>query len=190
MTEPPVVPPSTRSSDTSATTTRRLPRLEDFPETGPNALATFPQRGWARVVDEAIITLPLAFGLAVVAAAAMPEGTTPEQAATQVEVPWALLAAGIVVKIVYEVVGVALFGQTAGKWLFGIRVARYTDGGRPTWPQSALRCLVWAVPAAAAFAILRIPLFGAAIVFFSAWSRPLRRGWHDDAGGSVVVRTR
>jgi uncharacterized RDD family membrane protein YckC len=136
------------------------------------------------------VTLPLLLGLAMVAAAAMPDGTTPEQAAAQVEVPWGVLAAALVVKIVYEVVGVALFGQTVGKWLFGIRVARYTDGGRPTWPQAALRCLVWAVPAAATFALLRIQLLGAAIVYVSAWTTPLRRGWHDDAGGSVVVRTK
>jgi uncharacterized RDD family membrane protein YckC len=166
---------------------RRLPRLEDFPETGPNALATFQQRGFSRVADELIVWFPLTIIVSSVRAA-QASGT---DLASEAELPLAVLVGVFAVQIVYEVVAVAIWGQTVGKWLTGIRVARYTDGGRPTVAQALLRCLLWAAPAAAGLVVLPFaPLAGALPVFLSAWRYPLRRAWHDEAGGTIVVRTR
>jgi uncharacterized RDD family membrane protein YckC len=165
------------------TGTRRLPRLEDFPEAGPNALATFQQRGYARIADELIIWFPLTIIVSTVQAS--------QSETVQGELPLAVLIGVFVVQILYEVVGVSIWGQTVGKWLTGIRVARYTDGGRPTVAQSLLRCLLWGAPAAAGLVLLPFaPLAGAVPVFLSAWRYPLRRAWHDEAGGTIVVRTR
>jgi uncharacterized RDD family membrane protein YckC len=166
---------------------RRLPRLEDFPEAGPNALATFQQRGFARVADELIVSIPLTIVASSIQAAQSDSVPLGEQG----ELPLALLAGAFAVQILYEVIGVALRGQTVGKWLTGIRVARYTDGGRPSLAQSLLRCLLWAAPAAAGLVLVPFfPMAGALPIFLSAWRYPLRRAWHDEAGGTIVVRTR
>jgi uncharacterized RDD family membrane protein YckC len=166
---------------------RRLPRLEDFPEAGPNALATFQQRGFARIADEMAIMFPLVLVLTALRASSLgPDPTLSED----VELPLLVLAGLYAVQVVYEVVAVAVWGQTIGKWLTGIRVARYTDGARPTWAQSALRCLLWAAPGALGLVLVRFSVAGALPVFLSAWRDPLRRAWHDEAGGTIVVRTR
>ena len=167
----------------------RLPRLEDFPETGPNALATFQQRGFARVADELLVLFPLALAIMVMNGLGMVEAdpaATPESQ----EIPLAVLAGVYALQVIYEIVAVAVFGRTLGKWMTGIRVARYTDGNRPTWAQSGLRCLLWAAPGAAGLALLGISAAGALPIFLSAWRGPLRRAWHDEAGGTIVVRTR
>jgi len=168
--------------------TRRLPRLEDFPEAGPNALATFGQRSWARIADELIVSLPLWFLIAAIVAARY---GSPEAVPADAQLPLLMAGSAFAVQVLYEVVAVALWGQTLGKWLLGIRVARYTDGQRPTWLQSALRCLLWAAPGAATLRLATFSAIGASAVFFSAWrGEDLRRGWHDEAGGTIVVRSR
>jgi uncharacterized RDD family membrane protein YckC len=181
-------PPSSRSTPVHETVPAgpRLPRLEDFPEAGPNALATFQQRGFARVVDELLITLPL-IAVASVVVQASSDGSVPPE---DLKIPLLLSAGVFAVLIVYEIIGVALWGQTLGKLMFGIRVARYTDGNRPTWAQSALRCLLWAAPGAAGLALLSLSAVGALPIFLTAWRDPLRRALHDEAGGTIVVRTR
>jgi uncharacterized RDD family membrane protein YckC len=184
---PPTPPPSTATQVSDPLTpARRLPRLEDFPEAGPNALATFQQRGLARVTDELAVGFPVVVVLTAIHAS-MSDGATLTE---DTQLPLLLLAGAFAVQVLYEVVAVALWGQSLGKWLTGIRVARYTDGGRPTWAQSALRCLLWAAPGTAGLGLLHQWAIGALPVFLSAWRDPLRRAWHDEAGGTIVVRTR
>jgi uncharacterized RDD family membrane protein YckC len=167
---------------------RRLPQIEDFPEGGPNALATFGQRGWARVADELIVSIPLWFLVAAVTVALY---GSPEAVPADTHLPLLMAGAAFIVQVLYEVIAVALWGRTLGKWLTGIRVARYTDGQCPTWSQSALRCLLWAAPGAGGLVLTRFSAVGALPVFLSAWrGDDLRRGWHDDAGGTIVVRSR
>jgi uncharacterized RDD family membrane protein YckC len=181
MTDSPRSPTSTPSS-----TPRRLPRLEDFPETGPNALGAFSQRVWARVIDEVLLFAPLQVAAYLVAAAEFGVDAVPSDWAMP---PW-LVAVAFGVAVVYEIATVALWGKTLGKWIVGVRVARYTDGKRPTWSQSALRCLLPSTAGAVGLALFRFSAIGALPVLASAFSDPLRRGWHDVAGGTIVVRTR
>jgi uncharacterized RDD family membrane protein YckC len=184
----PQPPPTSTSASEPLAPARRLPRLEDFPETGPNALASFRQRGYARVADELIVSLPVLFiAIAVQVGLSDTTSTNPGSAG---RLPLVVLAGAFAVQVLYEIAAVALFGQTVGKWLTGIRVARYSDGGRPTWAQSSLRCLLWAVPGAVALVLLGLTVVGALPVFLSAWRDVLRRAWHDTAGGTIVVRTR
>jgi uncharacterized RDD family membrane protein YckC len=180
-------PPAPRAGNEASGTPRRLPGPEDFPETGPNALATVSQRAWGRIIDELVMTVPMTVVLVVVRAA---DTEAAESLTQEVELPITALAGLFVVRLVYEIVAVALWGQTVGKWFSGIRVARYTDGGRPHWDQSTLRCLLWGAPAAAGLMLARTTVIGALPVFASCWRNELRRGWHDDAGGTIVVRTR
>jgi uncharacterized RDD family membrane protein YckC len=168
-------------------TAPRLPRLEDFPEAGPNALATFQQRGIARLVDELVVYGALIYLATLVVQAVSGD---PSALSEDLELPVAVVAGAFAFQILYEVIVVAIWGQTLGKLLTGIRVARYTDGARPTWAQSALRCLLWATPGALGVIVLRQPALGALPVFLTAWRDPLRRALHDEAGGTIVVRTR
>jgi uncharacterized RDD family membrane protein YckC len=183
---PPTPPSSPTRAPEGLTTPRRLPRVEDFPETGPNALATFQQRVFARVVDELIVIFPFSLVLQTLRGLAEARGGGD----TEPNYLLALVAGALVLQVLYEVIAVAVWGRTLGKWLFGVRVARYTDGARPTWTQSTLRCLLWAAPDAAGVALFGVLSVGALPVFLSAFRRPLRRGWHDEAGGTIVVRTR
>ncbi len=171
---------------------KRLPQVDDFPDTGVNALASVRQRGWARVIDTLITDLPLLLLLSAIATTTL-DGNgnpTPETDALTQHVPlWVTLGTAVLAST-YEIVAIAWRSQTIGKWLLGIRVARFADGKRPGWGQATLRCLLPAVAGAAAFALTGVRSVGMLVVFASAFFNPLFRGWHDDAGGTVVVRTR
>ena len=169
----------TGGPDPSATT---LPERDDFPERGSNALGSFGQRAVARVLDEAIISVPFALLLYHVVG---DEGTTSRYTGAALVV----LVVAIAVQASYEIGCVGLWGRTLGKWLLGLRVARYTDGGPPTWPQAALRAML-PLTADAAVTVIAVDVWGGAVVYLSSFFNPLRRGWHDAAGGTLVVRTR
>jgi uncharacterized RDD family membrane protein YckC len=185
------VPPSTHASAPApaqeTAPTVRLPRLEDFPEAGPNALATFQQRGIARIADELIVSVPI---LALALTLPQDSSWSPLAAPSSSWNVVVVTAAVFCVQLLYEIVAVAIWGQTLGKYALGIRVARYSDGGKPTLAQSCLRCLLWGAPGALALVLLSASAFGALPIFLTAWRDPLRRAVHDEAGGTIVVRTR
>lgn len=160
----------------------RVPALEDFPETGTNALASFTQRAWARVLDTFLV-LTLVFTVVPL----LPfDAEDPEQSAVLlvwILVLWAVAAGA------YETIAVAVFGLTVGKAVFGTRVARFVDGERPTWDQALLRALL-PLAGATGLGVLGLPIIGAGTVYLSSLANPFGRGWHDQAGGTIVIRTR
>jgi uncharacterized RDD family membrane protein YckC len=160
----------------------RVPTVDDFPESGPNALATFSQRAWARVLDT-LIVFYVFYRLAQYAPIRYEETDLVVANLGWLLLGWVLLAGA------YEVILVAISGRTAGKMVIGTRVARYADGANPTWSQATLRSLP---PLAAATVLGRfgLPVVGAGAVYLSSLSNPLVRGWHDLAAGTVVIRTR
>jgi uncharacterized RDD family membrane protein YckC len=88
-----------------------------------------------------------------------------------------------IIAITYEVTLVALKGQTVGKMVVGIRVARADNGGLPGWGPAAIR---WALPSILAF----IPMIGwlaCLLVYLSFLWDDRRQGWHDKAAATVVV---
>jgi uncharacterized RDD family membrane protein YckC len=150
----------------------------DFPATGVNSLASFGQRGTARCIDAMIPLVPALAILMVLALRDQPgSGSLPT---------WPVFV-GIAIAVVYETTFVAWRGQTLGKMLLGVRVARLLDGTKPDRSQSALRALV---PASALSlpGVLGIGLY--LFVLLMAVPSELRRGIHDHAGGTVVVRSR
>jgi uncharacterized RDD family membrane protein YckC len=166
------------------------PERSDFPDSGVNSLASPGQRGLATAIDVGLALAP-----ATVVAGAL-------VAAEVVIVPYARAALwftlGFVVTwLAYEVVAVAAWGRTLGSWALGYRVARWVDGKNPDLAQATLRALL-AVPflGLSVFLTVVIPewafLFvsAASFVFLSAVYNPLQRGFHDLAGGTVVIRTR
>jgi uncharacterized RDD family membrane protein YckC len=184
--------PDLRSPEAGQATPARLPTVDDFPEVGPNALATFAQRGIGRVIDALLELLPVIIASAILVLPTLaPDGSyTPQTDDVASHLPMWVLALAVGTAVVYETVAIAWTGRTVGKLIVGTRVAQFTNGKRPTWTQSLLRALLPAVGGAATLALFGMEPLGAFVVLASAWFNPLRRGWHDGAAGSIVVRTR
>ncbi|MXZ53708.1 MAG: RDD family protein [Acidimicrobiaceae bacterium] len=92
-----------------------------------------------------------------------------------------LLVAVVLVPTAYEIVFAALKGRTLGKMVAGIKIVRSDNGSRPGWGASVLR---WAIPAAG-YLLLIVPglLVQASLLF-----NHRRRGWHDRAARTLVVK--
>ena len=152
--------------------------VADFPSRGPNSLASLAERGIARAIDILLPTVPVVIVIVVL----MTRQAEPDASKLP---PWPrFLLIGLV--LAYETGCVAWRGRTVGKVLLGTRVARVLKGTKPDFTQAFMRALV---PVAA----LAVPTVGLGLyfcVFLSATFSPIRRGLHDHAAGTVVVRTR
>lgn len=159
---------------------RKVPTAKDFPKTGPFSLAAPGPRFGARGLDLSLIALP---ALVVIAVSA---STVDGQ--LQLKAPAWLIPAALIVGVLYDFLSVLLAQRTLGKMVFGLKVVRYLDGGRPGPTQSFLRALLpWSV--------LALPLgpFSVAavvLVFGTGVGGQLHRGWPDFAGGTLVISTR
>ena len=149
---------------------------DDLPLVGAGSAAGIGARLAARVIDMILLSLPFAPFTKIVN--------------NQISPHWVAFGT-IVATLVYDVVCVAGFGMTIGKRAFGIRVARYTDGGRPTPSQAALRAVVPSMPTFLAY-VPAIDWIGivSPLIYLSALVDPVRRGIHDKAAGTIVLRTR
>lgn len=162
-----------------ATDTRPPPQASDFPPAGPNSLASLVQRFGGWVLDLLVTVLP--------ASAAVLPFLDLREVVDSGEVPVVASAVPLLVWVVYQVVLLTWLGRTLGCWVVGIRVARYVDGRNPSFEQSLLRSLL-----PASIAAIPIPIINAGwiVVYMGALYNPLRRGFQDFAGGTVVIRTR
>jgi uncharacterized RDD family membrane protein YckC len=95
---------------------------------------------------------------------------------------WA--AALVAFGAVYTIVPTALWGQTAGKLAVGTRVVVEADGSVPGWRRSAVRWFVSEGVGRIAYVGLWISL----AVIVSVVIDARRRGLHDRAAGTIVVR--
>lgn len=96
---------------------------------------------------------------------------------------WLWLGIGLIPALLYELPLVALRGQTAGKMMAGIRVARFGDGGVPGWWRSTVRWLVLYGP-------MFVPVVGwlvTILVVATAKRDPNGRGLHDRIAGTIVL---
>jgi uncharacterized RDD family membrane protein YckC len=149
---------------------------DDFPSAGPNSLASIGQRAAARTIDTALIAVPAVLVL-------LPFVTVEGNKVTALPA-WAILPF-VVMMVLYEVALETWIGQTLGKLLLGVRVARLVNGKGPDVSQVTLRALVPASVLVLPFVSVLYPF-----VYLTAGFSPMRRGVHDHAGGTVVVRTR
>lgn len=169
----PVPPPRTRA---------------DLPSSGPGAPGRISGRFLARILD----TLLISFVPAVI----LVQPYIPTDPAAQIDlskIPVWVLVVLSVLPAVYEFVCYGAWGLTAGKRVMGLRVARYSDGDRPTWNQAAIRVLVPLAPAAVGFAVTAVAQMMSILqiaVYLWAVVDPLLRGLHDRAAGTIVLRTR
>ena len=98
--------------------------------------------------------------------------------------PASLVVGLFVFGAIYTVAPTALFGQTPGKIAMGTRVVAERDGSLPGWRRAAIR---WAVPGL----LGRLPTVGMGVslaVMASLVFDPRRRGLHDRAAGTIVVK--
>jgi uncharacterized RDD family membrane protein YckC len=85
--------------------------------------------------------------------------------------------------VVVRIVATASTGRTPGKWLLGLRVVDTANPRTP--PRLGKAALRWLVPQVSG----AIPLPGTgAVVYSPVLKDPWRRGLHDRAAGTVVVR--
>ncbi len=153
-----------------------IPTFE-ITEMGPGALATVAQRAGAHLIDLfVILVLPSYLFVALFATGEGDDRVLPAW------VP--LVIVGICVA--YEVLMLWRIGATLGKRLLGIEVVRYLDGGRPTLTMATIRTLITAVQYTLIIPLMLISL----IVYLTAAWNPQRRGIHDRASGTIVVRSR
>jgi uncharacterized RDD family membrane protein YckC len=156
-----------------------------FPAAGVNSLAAIWTRAIARSIDTVIVMIPALVVLSVVAVASGPGGSDEVEASPALQA--SVTGTIFLVSFLYETIGVTVWGQTLGKLLCGIRVARLLNGRCPLWWEAGLRValpgVVAAVPhpaaLAASLAIYAVALFD-----------PMRRTLADRAAGTVVVRAR
>jgi len=142
-------------------------------------LARIGARFGARVLD-AIIVGVVFFVLVFVFAAASTSGDTADFSGFSAM--GVLL--GLVVGVSYEVVQIAVWGQTLGKRIVGVKVIHATHGGLPGWGKAFGR---WAIPGLLAL----IPVVGwilSILCYISAtWDR-VYQGWHDKVAGTLVIK--
>ena len=143
-------------------------------------LARIGARFGARVLD-AIIVGVVFFVLILVLAA----GSASTDAADISGFSVMGILIGLVVGVGYEVLQIAVWGQTLGKRIVGVKVIHAAHGGLPGWGKAFGR---WAIPGLLAL----IPLVGwilSILCYLSAtWDR-VYQGWHDKAAGTLVIRT-
>lgn len=167
---------------------RRIPKPDDFPVAGPNSLAGFGQRAFGWIIDGLVTFVPVFFiGLLVLVSVDPNYQPDPD---TGIWDPWLppLMSLSIaVVWVIYQILLTRLTGTTLGMYAMGMRVARYADGAKPDWSQATLRALL----PGAFFAMPSMILSSMWLVVYAvALYNPLRRGLQDQAGGTIVVRTR
>ncbi|MCY4037497.1 MAG: RDD family protein [bacterium] len=162
--------------DQSASENARWGRTEDA---NPVLLATPGARLGARLIDLSIVGLIGATILLLAIIASWPEAGEVSPASFLLIISGPFIIGGLL----YEVVMVALRGQTLGKMAMGIEVIRAGDGSKPSIGSSLRR---WGLP----ILPLLIPVIGwlFALVCYSslAWG-DRRRGWHDKAANTLVV---
>jgi len=98
--------------------------------------------------------------------------------------PLGVILIATVIGIAYEVVLIAVRGQTLGKMIVKIKVVRADFGGVPGAGKSVIR---WIIPAAVAW----LPFLGALVsllVYISLLWDSNRQGWHDKAARTLVVK--
>ena len=154
--------------------------MNDFdPPVRQDALASVGQRALAQVLDGLVLLVP-AVAIVYWVAGDILIATDTETTSSQMWATFMLVA----MQIAYNTVCVTTWGATLGKRALGLRVVSEVDGGAVPLNGAAMRALI---PAAAGL----IPVIGMAapiIIYMRAFFHPLRKGWHDQAAGTIVVK--
>jgi uncharacterized RDD family membrane protein YckC len=136
---------------------------------------TFGQRLLGRLIDTVVLMVLVTVAIAL---------------ASMVATDGMLPVVGLLVAAAYEIVLVALRGQTVGKMAMGTCIIDRDSGALPYLGQATTR---WLVVAAGSLAATALPLLEpvvpvyAVVVLGPILQRPLHRGLHDRASGTLVT---
>lgn len=148
-------------------------------------LASPGARLGARILDIVIVVIVLIVLVILGALALFGVAATDDEAETSVVVfLLGIVALLAVIGLLYEVVLIAVRGQTLGKMMVSIKVVRADNGLVPGWGKSIGR---WIIPVVLNF----IPYVGwvlSLLVYISLLWDKARQGWHDKAAGTLVVK--
>jgi uncharacterized RDD family membrane protein YckC len=142
-------------------------------------LAGIAQRVLARFVDGLVVGIPMSVFMTIVLNRMYPIPGQPGQPPPL----FAIWLATLLIYVAYEIILIALLGQTVGKRMIGIRVVDL-DGAIPGWARATRRFLL-------PFAAGMVPYIGLPLgiaVFLRAAFIGDRRGFHDLFAGTRVVR--
>ena len=140
---------------------------------------------WRRIVavilDGLIVSFPIGFVVGFWLA------TTQAESTEEVSMPAAFFLLSLAA-VVYQVVPVALWGQTLGKKIMGIRVVSGQDLSRPGWWRAIRRWglyfLIGLIPIIGGIvACIVLPLVGLVMLFVD----PKRQVPHDKVADTIVV---
>ena len=156
----------------------------DHPDGPTVVMAPLLRRFFAKLLDGVIIGLPAAIFYAVV-------HSGKSTADMDINKLTGFVGAVLIVSAVHDFVGVALWGQTLGKYAMGIRVRRAVDGTLPGWSSAGLRVLSATGPQIiSVFAVGSPPgLYGLVDNAFGV-RKPLHQCLHDRVARTVVVDER
>ena len=148
-------------------------------------LASPGQRLAARIIDSAILgvvgVLQLIFGVGFALGISDGDPTiTDEEANTLVLSLLALVLLAVVIGYVYEATLIATKGQTLGKMATGVKVVGAHNGLVPGWGKSVGRSTIRAAAGLVPFLLVVVDLS-------LLWDQS-RRGWHDKAAGTLVIK--
>jgi len=142
-----------------------------------DALASIGKRALAQFLDGLLLGIPL-FAITAALGYRLTDSSLSNSALTWLTVLW------VGANLMYNIVGVAVYGYTVGKRIAGIKVVNRNDGGRVTWTYASLRALI-------PTAVQLVPVVGpglSLVVYLRAVFHPLRQGLHDVAAGTIVVK--
>jgi uncharacterized RDD family membrane protein YckC len=158
---------------------------DDLPDSGSGSLAAIVPRGFARFMDLVVVGL-----LISIVGNQLIEIPVEGEA---VDVPLWFGALAIAMLGIYETVGIAVWGRTLGKVGVRERVVRYDNGEKLRPYQATLRALIplspWIIGLGVGGDLETGLLLLYPLIYLSAAINPMRRGLHDLAAGSIVLRT-
>lgn len=94
----------------------------------------------------------------------------------------------LIIGVAYDVALIAVWGQTLGKRVVGIKVVNAMTGEVPGWNKALTRWAVPVLPAAIPF-VQYVGVIFTVLCYLSLGSDRIYQGWHDKAAGTLVIKT-
>jgi uncharacterized RDD family membrane protein YckC len=159
------------------------------PRTPVPQIASMGDRLLARIIDFVLLAV-VGIVLAIPVGAALAGSTDPatgQPSDAAVAAAVIFLICYVLITVAYEVVLIAVRGQTVGKQVMKLTVRREADGAIPGWGPSMLR---WLVPVGAGIVTACIGGIGQLLVYLSPFFDGTGRnqGWHDKVAKTLVVK--
>ena len=148
-------------------------------------LASPGARLGARIIDSFLVSTPLSFPAFFTTEGDFNWGDIGGIFVTSPTVgQWIFFGVGLFIGFVYEVAFTATKGQTPGKMAAGIKMVSIKDGTIPTFGMALRR---WSVPGLLGLVPFAGLILAPLCYLALTWHRD-RRGWHDLAAGTMVVK--